>query len=107
MKRFVLIVAVLCIVEFLSSSVFAEIQVTDGTPVMVYADPSDVVVELDNAGPCKSKYFHIRRARQNFKELTAVVLSAFATGKRLKLFVELPCVKGSDRNFLSHGGEGN
>jgi hypothetical protein len=66
----------------------------------VFADPSDVVVALDHAGPCGSKYFHIVRAHANFHELTSVALTAFTLGKGLRLFVA-SCQ--GDRNILSHG----
>ncbi|MFG6490503.1 hypothetical protein ACG04R_27815 [Roseateles sp. BYS78W] len=75
-------------------------SVTNGVPVNVFADPSDVVIELDQAGRCGSKYFHIQRMKPNFKEVTAVMLTAFATGKRFVAFVE-GCA--GDRNIISHG----
>lgn len=78
----------------------AALTVTIGKPLEVFADPSDVVVALDTAGSCGSKYFHIQRANPIFKELTAVVLSAISSGKGLRLFVA-SC--SSDRNILSHG----
>lgn len=78
----------------------AALTVTHGKPIAVYADPSDVVVELDTAGSCGSKYFHIQRASQNFKELTAAALTAISSGKSLHLFVA-SCA--ADRNILSHG----
>ena len=83
--------------------VSAALTVTIGFPVAVYADPSDVVIELDNAGNCGSKYFHIQRSNPNFKEMTAVALTALANGKKLNLFVS-GCLNQGDRNILDHGG---
>lgn len=88
---------------FLASPAFsAEMKV--GRVTAVFADPSDFVVELDVAGECGSKFYHIQRSRQNFKETVAVFLMAYATGRKLTLFVE-SC--SGDRNILSHGGSGN
>ena len=64
------------------------------------ADPSDFVVQLDAQGSCGSNFFHIQRDSTNFKELTAVVLTAFSTSKRMTLFVA-GC--SGDRNIVSHG----
>ncbi|MET0987060.1 MAG: hypothetical protein ABW034_16815 [Steroidobacteraceae bacterium] len=71
-----------------------------GVPINVFADPSDFVIELDTAGSCGSKYFHVQRASANFRELTAVALTAFSVGKRLTFFVA-SC--SGDRNIVSHG----
>jgi hypothetical protein len=100
MKKNVLIVLLLAIVGNFSSPVYAALTVTIGKPQEVFADPSDVVVVLDTAGSCGSRFFHIQRANANFKELTAVVLTAFSSGKTLRLFV-ISC--SGDRNILSHG----
>lgn len=54
-----------------------------GKVTAVYADPSDFVVELDVAGDCGSKFYHIQRSRPNFKEAVAVFLTAYSTGKKL------------------------
>jgi hypothetical protein len=75
-----------------------------GTPVIVYADPSDVVVGLDQAGGCGSTLYNIRRTNENFKEFTAVALTAFSFGKKLTLFV-YGC--DGDRNIIDHGAVGN
>jgi hypothetical protein len=101
MKKKALMALLLATVVNFSSSAYAQLTVTIGKPVEVFADPSDVVVALDTAGSCGSKLFHIQRANANFKELTAVVLTALASGKTLRLFVA-SC--GGDRNILSHGG---
>jgi len=78
----------------------AAVTVTAGMPINVFADPSDFVAELDTAGACGSKYFHIQRANANFKEMTAVALTAFSTSKKLTFFV-VSCA--GDRNIVSHG----
>lgn len=76
------------------------LTVTAGTVLNAFADPSDFVVEMDRAGRCGSKYFHIQRTKANFKEVTAVMLTAFTTGKTFTGFIE-SCA--GDRNILSHG----
>ena len=101
MKKITLVALLLAIVGGFSGSVYAALTVTIGKPLEVFADPSDVVVALDTAGTCGSKYFHIQRANTNFKELAAVVLTAHSSGKTLRLFVA-SC--SGDRNILSHGG---
>jgi hypothetical protein len=78
----------------------AALTVIGGKPLAVYADPSDVVIHLDTAGPCGSNFFHIQRTSQNFKELTSAALTALSLGKGMHLFVST-CA--SDRNILSHG----
>jgi hypothetical protein len=90
-----------CVVN-LSKPACAALTVTSGKIDALYADPSDFVVQLDTAGVCGSKFFHFQRANQNFKELTAIALMAFSTGKNLSLFVDQArCVQ--DRNIVSHG----
>jgi hypothetical protein len=75
--------------------------VITGRPVEVYADPSDVVIALDTPGNCSNSiFFNVERTNKNFAELTAVVLTAFSTGRSLKLFVA-SCANG--RNIVSHG----
>jgi hypothetical protein len=99
-KKSLMALLLLATVGNFSSSAYADVTVIIGKPLEVYADPSDVVVGLDTAGPCGSKFFHIQRTNTNFKELTAVVLTAYSSGKSLRLFVA-SCA--SDRNILSHG----
>jgi hypothetical protein len=70
----------------------------------VYADPSDVVLQTDTNGPCGSRFFHIQRGRVNFRELSAVALTAFSTTQKMDLFVR-GCQ--NDRNLLSHGNVRN
>lgn len=79
--------------------VFAQ-PTTAGKVVTLYADPGDFVIELDTKGRCGSAFFHVPRSNANFKELTAVALTAFSTGKTMTLFVA-SC--NADRNVLSHG----
>lgn len=100
MKKNTFIALLLAIVGSFSCAAYADLTVIFGKPVEIYADPSDVVVVLDNAGPCGSKYFHIQRTNTNFKEFNALVLSAFTSGKTLHFFVA-SC--NGDRNILSHG----
>jgi len=73
-----------------------------GTPVEVFADPSDVVVGLTGVetGGCVSKFYVIQRTKVNFKELNAVVLTALSSGKRLRLFVS-SCTPS--RSIVTHG----
>ncbi|PAQ11584.1 hypothetical protein CIT26_03800 [Mesorhizobium temperatum] len=67
------------------------------------ADPGDFVIQLDKAGRCGSKYFHIQRTSGNFKETVALALTAFATNKVMVVFVT-GCA--NDRNIISHGYAG-
>ena len=71
-----------------------------GTVVMVAGDPGDFVTQLDVNGRCGSPYFHSQRANANFKEMVAVALTAFTTGRRMTFFVT-GCA--GDRNITSHG----
>lgn len=94
-------IAILALTTFgAMSNAQAQTTVTAGVPMNIFADPGDLVVELDNAGRCGSKYFHVQRASGNFKEMTALVLTAFSVGKRLTFFV-VSCA--NDRNIVSHG----
>lgn len=88
------------IVSAFSTSAFAFDVWVNGKPSIVYADPSDVVVVLSNAGPCGSKFFHIQRAKVNFKELTSLAENALLYNKSLAFDVT-DC--SGDRNILSHG----
>lgn len=73
---------------------------TAGKVVSLYADPGDFVIELDARGRCGSAFFQVPRSNANFKELTAVALTAFSTGNTMTLYVS-SC--NADRNILSHG----
>ncbi|MBS0160317.1 MAG: hypothetical protein JSS26_17205 [Nitrospira sp.] len=100
MRRITLLTLFFIALASVSVTVYAALTVAHGKPIAVYADPSDVVVELDVTGSCGSKFFHIQRTNQNFKELTAAALTAISSGKSLHLFVA-SCA--ADRNILSHG----
>lgn len=78
-------------------------SVVTGNIAIIAADPQDFVVEMDKAGPCGSKYFHIQRANANFKEMVALSMTAFASNKYMVMFVT-SC--GGDRNIISHGYTG-
>lgn len=75
-----------------------------GKPVAVYADPGDFVIELSTVGDCGSRFYHIQRNRPNFKEMVALLLTAYSTGKNVKAFVER-C--SGDRNIMTHAGSFN
>lgn len=67
---------------------------------MIHADPGDVVLTLNQAGPCGSSFYHIRKTNANFKEFYSLMLTAFSTGMTVNLYV-VSCE--NDRNILSHG----
>ena len=73
---------------------------TTGTVVIVAGDPGDFVTQLDVNGRCGSPYFHSQRSSANFKEMVAVALTAFTTGRKMTFFVK-GCA--GDRNITSHG----
>jgi hypothetical protein len=77
-------------------------QEITGTVVRAYADPSAFVVALDVPGACGSGYFRVERQATNFKEMVAVLLTAFSTGSKVSLYQD-GCVGGSG-NRVSHGG---
>lgn len=104
MKKLLIALSLFIIAGYFSSAAYADLKVTHGKPIAVFADPSDVVVQLDKKGSCGSDYFHIQRTSVIFKELTAVVLTAFSSGKNLYLFTA-SCA--GDRNILSHGAAMN
>ena len=76
------------------------VTVTSGKILAVYGDPGDFVVQLDTAGRCGSAFFHSQRANANFKEMAAIALTAFSTGKTMGFFI-VSCA--GDRNITSHG----
>lgn len=100
MRKSLLLASGLLLAALHMPSAEAALTVVNGKVVATYADPDDFVIELDAAGPCGSKFFHVQRVRKNFKEMTAAALVAVAGGKRMSLFVE-SCA--GDRNILSHG----
>ena len=81
-------------------SASAQAMIGTGKVVFLFVDPSDFVIQLDTNGPCKSTYFHVQRSAPNFKEMTALALTAFSGGKTMTLSVA-SC--SGDRNILSHG----
>ena len=99
-KSYVLMTVLLAMAGSFSSATYALTAIV-GSVLAVYADPSDVVVELDKAGPCGSAFFHIQRASPNFKEFTALAMTAASLGKVMTLF-QASCA--GDRNIISHGG---
>jgi hypothetical protein len=112
MRTKTLIAVALTIAGSLASPAYADV-IVDGKIEAVYADPSDVVIQLDHTGNCKpfvlggppsSKFFHIQRAQTNFKELTALALTALSAGKTVTFFVT-SCV--GDRNIVGHGRVNN
>jgi len=79
-----------------------------GNVVAVFADPSDVVIELDVRGPCGSFFYHVQRSAINFREMTEVALAALSANKRLLLYAYDSCGgpipdRRTDRNRVSHG----
>ncbi len=72
----------------------------EGRIVKLWADPSDFVVELESNGPCGSAFFHIQRSATNFEEMSALMMTAAASGRTVNLHVT-SCA--GDRNIASHG----
>jgi hypothetical protein len=99
-KSYVLMTVLLALAGSFSSATYAA-SITTGRVVALYTDPSDVVVELDTPGSCGSKFFHMQRASLNFKEFTALAMTAASLGKVMTLF-QASCA--GDRNIISHGG---
>ena len=89
-----------CAAVAIAAPAVAQTTFTSGKVIAVFGDPSDFVVQLDTNGSCGSNFFHSQRANANFREMVAIALTAFATGKTLGFFVE-SCV--GDRNITSHG----
>ena len=80
---------------------YAQAQsVTEAKVVILAVDPSDLVIQLEKNGQCGSAYFHVQRTNQNFREMAALAMTAFANGKSMALFVT-GCA--NDRNIISHG----
>jgi hypothetical protein len=78
----------------------AQAQSVTGLVLLVAGDPSDFVVQLDQNGSCGGDFFHMKRSSANFKEVVAVELTAFSTGRPLTVFVT-GCA--GVRNIISHG----
>lgn len=72
----------------------------------LYIDPSDVVIQLDEYGPCGSNFFHIRRSNVNFAELFASVLTAKSRNMTVG-FAVIDCAEDDPgvltRNVADHG----
>lgn len=83
-----------------SSSAFAFDIWVNAKPTQIFADPSDVVVVMDKAGPCGSSFYHIQRSKTNFNELAGIAQDAFIYGKSLAVIVN-NCA--GDRNILHVG----
>jgi hypothetical protein len=75
----------------------------EGKITRIWADPSDMVVQLDGTGPCGSDLFHILRSAANFDQMTALMMTAAAAGRPVNLYVT-GC--NGDRNIISHGAAG-
>jgi hypothetical protein len=107
MRTKTLIAVTLTIAGNLASPAYADV-IVGGKIEAVYVDPSDVVIQLNHMGDCSpfggpnpsSKFFHFQRAQPNFKELTAVALTALSAGRTMDFFVT-SCV--GDRNIVGHG----
>lgn len=97
-KQFAL--AVPLALALLAGPAVAQVTTHEGAIVRIYPDPSDFVVELSVAGRCGSKFFHVRRANENFREMVAAAYTAFSAAKTMGFFVT-SC--GGDRNIVSHG----
>lgn len=74
--------------------------VSEGRVVILAADPGDLVIQLDKPGQCGSPYFHVQRTNTNFREMSALAMTAFGGDRRMALFVT-GCA--GDRNIISHG----
>ena len=91
----------LAVSALLGAASAAEAQTNvSGVVQAVYADPSDVVIQLDVVGPCGTAFYHVRRTNVNFNQMFEVARTAIATNKRLSVFVTATC-QGT-RNILSH-----
>lgn len=79
----------------------ARAEVVQGRIMTLYADPSDVVVVLDKPGHCGSAFYELKRTNDNFRELSALLMTGFAADKTIGLFTTDPC--RTDRQIISHG----
>lgn len=71
-----------------------------GKIINIWADPSDVVLRLDQNGPCNTNMFNIRRTNVNFSELVSLMYTAGTAGTHVGLFVS-GC--DGDRNIVAQG----
>lgn len=100
MHKALLYTAAIAAVSAAAVPATAQVTVTAGKIIAVYGDPSDFVVQMDTNGRCGSNFFHTLRANGNFREMTAVALTAFAMGKTMGYFI-VSCA--GNRNITSHG----
>ena len=66
----------------------------------VFADPSDGVIGTDTTGPCGSAFYDFQRTQANFKEIMAVMLTAFSSSKNVWVVVS-QC--NGTRNIIDRG----
>jgi hypothetical protein len=66
----------------------------------IFADPSDVILEMNTVSPCGGYYLHIYRSATNFQELVSLMYTAAATGKAVRLWI-VSC--NGQRAVVSHG----
>jgi hypothetical protein len=83
----------------LISSIQLARAVEEARVQVLFADPSDVVVQLDKQGGCGSSFFHVKRASENFKEMVAIFMTAFSLSYRVNAY-EDSCE--GQRNILGH-----
>lgn len=100
MGRFQILTASFFVI--VASALPAAAQDIHGKIKAIYPDPSDYVIELDVAGPCGSKFFHIQRSNTNFREVVATSLTGFSLNKNVTIFTTGIC--SADRNISSHIG---
>lgn len=87
-------------IAFAAALVQAQATRTDGSVLAVSADPQDFVFRLDQKGRCGGDWFIMQRTRDNFREVVAVVLTAYSTNRRMQVQV-VSCA--GDRNIIDHG----
>src|SRR5690349_3140456 len=67
---------------------------------VIYADPSDFVIGLQQSGPCGSALFHVRRTNKNFSQMVSLAQTTFLKNQNMGLYV-VDC--SGERNIVSHG----
>lgn len=72
-----------------------------GSIATVFADPNDGVFYSDTKGPCGDNYYTMPRANANFKEVFAVMLTAFSTTRNF--WVVVASCAGT-RNVIDRAG---
>jgi hypothetical protein len=84
----------------------AATEIKTGYIKALFADPSDVVIHLNDASgrdinsSCGAYYYHIQRKNPNFSEFYSLMLAAATAGKEVWLAIS-GCSGG--RAILSHG----